>query len=198
MTAALLLLASCLTAVHAVHAVHAAPAAVPFVGAAPALPPAPEIGPGREVGRVEDPVRSFKDMERYPDVVARRKILAGPAKGLRLVEPLDHQVLVYQVEPDGHWEKIAVRGLPFADTDLYFIGERLVAVVIPDPTGFPVIVYRRKLSGGPEAVSGVTTDLPDAERTLKDWRFYEGLLKTYLKRLGIAGDAALLRKASRG
>lgn len=192
MIAAPLLLASCLTAVQA------APAAAPFVGAAPTLPPAPAVGPGREVGRVEDPVRSFKDMERYPDVVARRKILSGPAKGLRLVEPLDHQVLVYQVELDGHWEKIAVRGVPFADTDLYFIGERLVAVVLPDPTGFPVIVYRRKLSGGPEAVSGVTTDLPDAERTLKDWRSYEGLLKTYLERLGVATDAALLRKASHG
>lgn len=196
MTAALLLSAVCLTAAHAAHAAPALPA--PLIGAAPKLPPPPEVGPGREVGRVEDPVRSFPELERYPDVVARRKLLSGPAKGLRLVLPLDYQVLVYNVEDGAVWEKIAVRGIPFADTDLYFIGERLVAVVIPDATGFPVIVYRRKLSGGPEAVSGVTTDLPDAERTLKDWRFYEGLLRTYLDRLGVRTDAELLGKASRG
>lgn len=198
MTAALLLCAACLTAAHA--AAPAAPpaAAAPFVGAAPKLPPAPEIGEGREVGRVEDPVRSFQEMERYPDVIARRKLLSGPAKGLRLMLPLDHQVLVYDVEDSALWEKISVRGIPFADTDLYCIGERLVAVVIPDAIGFPVLVYRRKLSGGPEAVSGVTTDLPDAERTLKDWRFYEGLLRTTLDRLGVRTDTGLRAKASRG
>lgn len=192
MTAALLLYAACLAAAHA------APAAAPFVGAAPQLPPAPEVGEGREVGRAEDPVRSFQEMERYPDVAARRKLLAGPAKDLRLVLPLGPQVLVYQVEQTGPWEKISLRGIPFADTDIYCIGERLVAVVIPDATGFPVLVYRRKLSGGPEAVSGVTTDLPDAERTLKDWRLYEGLLRTSLDRLGVRTDAGLRAKATRG
>lgn len=163
-----------------------------FAGAAQAAVPA--VGPGRAL-LAEDPVRSFQEMEKFPDVVARRRILTGPAKDLELRAPVGVQYLIYRVEQTGPWEKIQVRGIPFVDTDLFFVGERLIAVVIPEPMGMPWKVYRRKLTGGPECVSGFDIDLPDAAQTLQDWRFYEDLLRTYLDKLGVRGDADLLRKA---
>ncbi|MCX5790581.1 MAG: hypothetical protein NTX64_19105 [Elusimicrobia bacterium] len=134
---------------------------------------------------VEDPITSFQELERRPEVVARRAVMKGLSPTALIQVPV--------MSPGGRgpqigqWE-ISGPGIDSAMDQLTFYteiapvrvmgyGPRLAGVFVMGPLGDIVAVLRRKTTGGVELVSGYPGFVaPPESEVLAEWRRYEAML----------------------